>query len=1020
MASRRKIIPGTAALVLLSWLVLLSGCGGGGGGGNTPPAPTITSVTVTCNPTSVQTGQTSQCTATVTGTGSYSSVVTWSASAGTINSSGLFTAPSAAGTVTVTATSTQDATKSGTATITVTLPPPTITSVSVTCNPTLVQIGQTSQCTATVTGTGAFDNAVHWLVNDVEGGNTAVGTISTSGFYTAPASVPLPNLLTVEATSVADPSKSGASAVIVEDIPLREGGTFSDPLGTETIVVGGRTVGAAKDQVLVYLKEDVTNAEVASLQSQIRSVGGSVIGSLLATRTVQVSIPPTADENVFIRQMLSVPGVVAAGANEVLSLEQDNSRAYSKSRGKVARFGLGVIPKVPDPLLTYPDFTGNYWISQTRAAEAWDVTTGSAVDDAIIGIVDTGIEKDQIVLQESRLQRYDKEGNPLTDDDTKEAEDGYHGKWVTGFAAGYEDQTDNQVRGVAWNNRVIMVDVAKLGDEECTVEGLGLRLFCTKPILLTDFHLGVVTAMGYGAKVINVSLGPKLKPSDDHQTKVDALMKFREALTPIVNAARSNDRLLVFAAGNDYEKQDDQFLPTGSAVDADAWTTNALRVAATNQDKADADFSNMGQSVDIAAPGDHVAFRSGSGWLGRLEEWMGLTTGSGTSFAAPLVGGAAGLMRSVSPTVSSPEMRSILLNGAEKLSIARTPNLLLNMQRAVIDTKAIKDLPLEVLPEVSLSSGETKNVSFSVTLPTATVSSMDVLFLIDTTSSYGDDIDTLQSKATEILNNLSSRGIDFQFGVASFADFPFPPYGDPSYGDQAFYLNQPITNNLEAVQAAISQLDNPLHYGADTPESQLEALYQAATGSGRDVNGDGDYNDLGDLAPSNIGWRTGSLKVVILATDAPFHNPELELYFGATFGQALDALKAKGITVIGLDSGSAGADLSRVVDETGGTLYALSSDSSEIADSIYQGITNHLQQVTLSVEKVSGQEWVPSVDPSSFSNVPAGESRTFTVTLEGKKRNGIAVQNYNVFLWVRADNSAIEKRVRIPIVVPSE
>jgi hypothetical protein len=62
--------------------------------------------------------QTSNCTATVQGNGSYSSAVSWTATDGTITASGTFT-PIGAGTATITATSTQDATKSGTATIVV-------------------------------------------------------------------------------------------------------------------------------------------------------------------------------------------------------------------------------------------------------------------------------------------------------------------------------------------------------------------------------------------------------------------------------------------------------------------------------------------------------------------------------------------------------------------------------------------------------------------------------------------------------------------------------------------------------------------------------------------------------------------------------------------------------------------------------------------------------------------------------------------------------------------------------------
>lgn len=104
----------------------LSVAGCGGGGGTTPVSPTITSVSASCNPTSLQahqTLQTSQCSATVIGTGSYSSAVSWSANYGTITSAGVYTAPATVPTpptATVTATSTEDMSKSGQATITIT------------------------------------------------------------------------------------------------------------------------------------------------------------------------------------------------------------------------------------------------------------------------------------------------------------------------------------------------------------------------------------------------------------------------------------------------------------------------------------------------------------------------------------------------------------------------------------------------------------------------------------------------------------------------------------------------------------------------------------------------------------------------------------------------------------------------------------------------------------------------------------------------------------------------------------
>ena len=100
--------------------LLMAACGGGDSGDGGNPSG-ITSVSVTCAPSIVASGQTSTCSATVSGTGPFSPAVTWSASAGSINASGLFTAPpfSSITPVTVTATSAQDNTRSGSATVTV-------------------------------------------------------------------------------------------------------------------------------------------------------------------------------------------------------------------------------------------------------------------------------------------------------------------------------------------------------------------------------------------------------------------------------------------------------------------------------------------------------------------------------------------------------------------------------------------------------------------------------------------------------------------------------------------------------------------------------------------------------------------------------------------------------------------------------------------------------------------------------------------------------------------------------------
>ena len=187
-------------------------------------------VTVSVSPlsASVPANTTKQFTATVTG--STNQGVTWDVNGtpggdgtvGFIDSvNGLYRAPLAApvpATVTVHASSgAVDPPLVGSASVTVTdpLPPPPPPPVGISISPTSasVRVRTTKQFTATVTNTS--NTSVTWKVNGVTGGTSTFGTISTSGLYKAPSSVPSPAKFSVTAISAADPSKSASASVTV-------------------------------------------------------------------------------------------------------------------------------------------------------------------------------------------------------------------------------------------------------------------------------------------------------------------------------------------------------------------------------------------------------------------------------------------------------------------------------------------------------------------------------------------------------------------------------------------------------------------------------------------------------------------------------------------------------------------------------------------------------------------------------------------------------------------------------------
>ncbi len=120
-------------------------------------------------------------------------------------------------------------------------PPPSNISVSVSPPSTTLDTAGSQQFTATVTGTS--NTAVNWNVNGVLGGNATVGTITSSGLYTAPATVPSPPTVTVTAVSQADPSKSDSA-----DVRIVKPGTGAENQARQALPVElGTSGGNAKD-----------------------------------------------------------------------------------------------------------------------------------------------------------------------------------------------------------------------------------------------------------------------------------------------------------------------------------------------------------------------------------------------------------------------------------------------------------------------------------------------------------------------------------------------------------------------------------------------------------------------------------------------------------------------------------------------------------------------------------------------------------------------------------------------------
>jgi len=232
------------------FLVLLPGCGGGA-----PPPPPVISVFVTPPVATVKVNAQLPFQASVQGTAN--SAVTWQVNSipggnavfGTIDLTGLYTAPAvppSPPSITVTATAMADATKSGSASVTVT--------IGVTVLPTTVSLNlNTAQCPVSqqfaATVAGSNNSNVAWSVNGLPAGdpNTTFGTIATTGaataLYTPPAAIPTPPQFNVTATAQADATQSASATVTVS-----AGGPSVDQAPQIPPIELGTSGGNANDQ----------------------------------------------------------------------------------------------------------------------------------------------------------------------------------------------------------------------------------------------------------------------------------------------------------------------------------------------------------------------------------------------------------------------------------------------------------------------------------------------------------------------------------------------------------------------------------------------------------------------------------------------------------------------------------------------------------------------------------------------------------------------------------------------------
>ena len=109
-----------------------------------------------------------------------------------------------------------------------------------------------------------------------------------------------------------------------------------------------------------------------------------------------------------------------------------------------------------------------------------------------------------------------------------------------------------------------------------------------------------------------------------------------------------------------------------------------------------------------------------------------------------------------------------------------------------------------------------------------TAGKLDVLFLVDTTASFHDDLPFLKVTGPTIMANILAVNFNTRFALATFRDFPLHTWG--ASDDYVYRREIDLTWDTLLVDTAMQNLSTG--GGGDRPECQLEAIYQSITGEG--------------------------------------------------------------------------------------------------------------------------------------------------------------------------------------------
>ncbi|MEM7041225.1 MAG: S8 family serine peptidase [Pseudomonadota bacterium] len=301
-------------------------------------------------------------------------------------------------------------------------------------------------------------------------------------------------------------------------------------------------------------------------------------------------------------------------------------------------------PFVASDWSTSQEYMNSTGLAQLKAAEGYARRSGGQPggQGARIAIIDSGIDLDHPDLGNLHGTSWSAGGEGLVGDD--------HATFVAGIAAASRTQSgdSNDMHGIAYNATLVNFQASRPSETAAN----GYVSFGTND-LVDAIRAASGLSTGSSAvesDILNLSLGAA-SGSDD------TFAKLRTAMI----AAAGEDKIMIIAAGNNGGSE--PIYPAAYADDAGVAGLAIVvgNLTASNLAATSSNLCGATQDYCLFAPGSSIRSTLDGGSYG---------IGSGTSFAAPYVAGAAAVVKAAFPSVSSEDVVNRLLLTAADLGAA--------------------------------------------------------------------------------------------------------------------------------------------------------------------------------------------------------------------------------------------------------------------------------------------------------------------------------------------------------------